>query len=468
MESLPSASARRTQNLQYDNLAPARTGASQSPSDTVTRLDLQSSNQPVYQAPPLLSLIFTPVNILYRIFAAVFSPLGALFPFLPRLLSRFNPNSYPAARTRNASGRRTLPPRDNAQRFIRELNEEYGEETHTLPFVESGFNLALDNAKSQLKYLLVILLSPEHDDTVSWVRSTLLSPQVKNFLRDHKNEVILWGGNVQDSEAYQAADHLRCTKFPFAALIVHTPDVSSTAMSVVCRATGPTTPSELVAKLGAAITSNNDALSRVRAQQSERLAAQNLRQEQDSAYERSLARDRERARQRREEETARAAAEKAALEAAAAAELRKRYAEQWRLARKKSVLPPPSTDDKTALRLRLRLPPAPDSEQPRTVTQRFSSESSLEEIYAFVECYDVEISKEGAADVDVEAPPADQYTHEYKFRLVTPTPRQVFEAEKGVNAKEKIGNGATVFVEALEEDDDDDDVDEDEDEGVTA
>ncbi|KKY20859.1 putative ubx domain protein [Phaeomoniella chlamydospora] len=449
MDSLPSTSARRTQNLQYDNVSPSRTPR-RPPGDTVTNVDLQSSHQPTYQAPLILSLLFTPFSILYRVISTVLSPLGTLFPFLPRLLSRFSPNGS-TSRPGNTSGRRTLAPRDNAQRFIRELAEEYGTSAQSLPFIESGFNLTLDNAKSQLKYLLVVLLSPEHDDTSHWVRNTLLSTQFLTFVRDHGSEIVLWGGNVQDSEAYQVADQLRCTKFPFAALIVHTPDVSSSAMSVVCRAAGSTTPSELVAKLATAITANNEALTRLRAQRSEQQAQRNLRQEQDSAYERSLARDRERARQRREEEAARAAAEKAALEHAAAEERRIHDEQLWRIWKKASLPPEPAND---FIRVRIRIPDPNDEANMRTVTRKFSTSAKVEDVYAFVECFDVDEgpSKEGHLE------DMSNFDFVYAFRLVSQLPpRTIYDVKTDEPVGKAIGNMVTLNVERVDEEEDDED-----------
>ncbi|KAH0133016.1 hypothetical protein KCU67_g16549, partial [Aureobasidium melanogenum] len=108
-------------------------------------------------------------------------------------------------------------------RFIRDFEEEYNVEPNTIPFFENGYAQAFDLAKRDLKYLLVILLSPEHDDTAPFVRDTLLSPQIKEFIQNHVSDMIVWAGSVQDSEAYQVANALNVTKFPFTGLIVHTP-----------------------------------------------------------------------------------------------------------------------------------------------------------------------------------------------------------------------------------------------------
>ena len=217
-------------------------------------------------------------------------------------------------------------------------------------------------------------MSPEHDDTNFWVRNTLLSREVVDFVREPQNNVLVWGGNVQDSEAYQIACSLRCTKLPFASVIAHTPDVSSTAMSVVGRIAGNTTPAEFVEKLRASIAQNKEALDRIRATRAEQQASRSIREQQDSAYERSLAIDRERARQRREAEAARLRAEQEERERRVASEQRELQAQQWRQWRAQSLPGEPNADVKDAVRVSIRLPYG------ERVVRKFGPEADIEEL----------------------------------------------------------------------------------------
>ena len=67
--------------------------------------------------------------------------------------------------------------------------------THgTLPFFEGGYAQAFDLAKRDLRYLVVVLLSPEHDDNSIFVRDTLLAPEFVAFVNDPSNNVTLWAG----------------------------------------------------------------------------------------------------------------------------------------------------------------------------------------------------------------------------------------------------------------------------------
>ncbi|ODH53294.1 hypothetical protein GX48_00490 [Paracoccidioides brasiliensis] len=455
MDTPPAYPSRITRNLMNgdDDDIPLSSYYARRTAELAPRITSQPVDQPVYRPPFLPAILFTPLSLLYKLLISSFRLFGALFPFLPRLLSNFAAAGVQGAR-RDTSGRRPLGPKDSALRFIREFEEEYG--SHAVPFLENGYNMALEKAHQELKYLLVILLSPEHDDTSSWIRDTILSKEVVDFINDSSNQILVWAGNVRDSEAYQVASGLRCTKFPFFGLIVHNPNVSATAMSVVAKASGFTTPSELIEKLRSAITQSQAPLDRVRATRAEQRASRTIRQEQDSAYERSLAQDRERARQRRAAEEARQREENEARERRAAAEKLARYLEQWKRWRVQSLPHEPPATDKQAVRLSIRLASGD------RVIRRFSGSADIEELYAFVECYDIlhadgdgsESSSSGASQ-----PPPDGFEHKYGFRLVSPMPRVVYEVNAGGSVGEKIGRGGTLLVETIDDDDDDDDDD---------
>ncbi|MCJ1304633.1 hypothetical protein MMC08_007446, partial [Hypocenomyce scalaris] len=228
--------------------------------DPAPRIVPQPENQTAYRPSLILSILFTPFNVLYRILSGSLGLLGYLFPFLPRLLSNLSSRNAGPSRRRNTTGRKPLSPRDTASRFAREFEEEYG--SHSLQFFENGYAQVYDLAKKDLKFLLVVLVSPEHDDTSTFIRETLLSQEVVDYINNPQNNIILWAGSVQDSEAYQVSNALNCTKFPFAAMIVHTPQDSSTSMSTVARITGLLPPPAFVARLQAAITQASGPLDR--------------------------------------------------------------------------------------------------------------------------------------------------------------------------------------------------------------
>lgn len=390
---------------------------------------------------PILSILFAPFKLLYRIFSGSFSLFGYLFPFLPRFLSVFSGRSSPTRSSLNTIGRRPLNPRDTAARFAREFEEEYG--AHSLHFFENGYAQAYDLAKKDLKFLLVILISPEHDDNSIFIRETLLTETTVNYLNDPQNNIILWAGNVQDSEAYQISTALNCSKFPFSALIAHTPQDSASTMSTIARISGLLPPSIYVPRLRTAIGQHSPILERVRATRVEQQAAQNLRNEQNSAYERSLAQDRERARLRREAENAKLEAEQEEL-AREKLELKKQLQEhEWKIWRAQQISAEPRPEEKAATRVSIRM------RSGERVIRKFAKTANVEELYAFVECYDIILSK---IHLEPTSQP-DGYKHEYNFRLVSPMPRIVYDLESKGTVGDRLGNNSTLIVESITSED---------------
>ncbi|KAI1178850.1 UBX domain-containing protein [Nemania sp. FL0916] len=419
------------------------------------------------RTPFLLSIIFAPFNLGYRAISTFFRTLAYFFTFLPPSI---RPRAITTSMTtgfRGSMGRRMLMPSDTAARFRREFEEEYGSDA--LPFFEGGFAQALDLAKRDLKFLLIVLMSPEHDDTESFTRDTLLAPEVVSFISDTANDIVLWGGNVLDSEAYQVAAEYNCTKFPFSCLVCLTPKEGSTRMSIVKRLAGPLSPATYLAEVQTAINKYAPDLAGVRAERTAHEVARNLRTEQDDAYERSLARDRERARQRKEAEAMAAESEKKALEAAEAAARRERQKQQWRRWRATTIAPEPpaSTNPKDVVRIALMMPAATGR-----IVRRFAATSTVEDLYAFVECYDMlttnpELNGEDAekralriqdqeengvidgedVDVDLPAEKPEGYVHDYGFSIASLMPRVAYPPDPTATLSKAIGRSGNLIVE---------------------
>ncbi|EMC92216.1 hypothetical protein BAUCODRAFT_151643 [Baudoinia panamericana UAMH 10762] len=444
----PSQSARRTETL-MDSIASPRSSTSRSrrnnnggggdgglePAPRVVPTPESQLTQPV---PFPFSLLLLPFNLTYAIFQRVLGTVGYIFPFIPRLLNRFY--SGRASQPSRDVRRRPLSPRDTAERFTREFEEEYGVEAGTVPFHPSGYASAFDMAKREVKYLLVLLLSPEHDDTAPFIRETLLSPSFLTYLKEPRNNLILWAGSLADAEPYQVASALNATRFPYVCLIAHTPSVSTTAMSKLVNSAGLVAPEELLGKLRSAMHSHDAQLERIRSQRREQLASRSLRQEQESAYERSLAADREKARRRREEEAEREKVEREEREREERRADEARKVAQWRRWRAQTIPSEPGVEVKDVVRISLRLPSG------ERVVRKFRAEAGVEELYAFVECYDL-LSGEAGDLSEKELQQPEGYRHEYQFRLVSPMPREVFEVEKGGTIRERIGRSGNLIVE---------------------
>jgi FAS-associated factor 2 len=400
----------------------------------------------LYQTPLLVSVLFAPFRFGYKLFAGLFKSIFYFLSFLPQA---FRPRFVASSISRGlkqTNGRRVTLPQETAQRFKRDFEEEYG--THDLPFFEGGHAQALDTAKKDLKFLLTVIISPEHDTTESFIRNTLLSPEVMNFINDPANNIILWGGNVLDSEAYQVAKEYNCVKYPFSCLVCLTPKEGSTRMGIVKRLVGPLSPGAYLAGIQNAITKYGPDLNGVRAERAAQEMARDLRSQQDSAYERSLAADRERARQKREASAAAAAAEKRALEEAEAAARLQELRRQWREWRATTIAPEPDAQAKDTVRLALNMPASSGAGR---VIRRFANRTTLEELYAFVECYD--LRQEGSENEKAAKP--EDYEHKYGFRIASVMPREAFEPSVTATVGEKMGRGGNLVVEELSPDEED-------------
>lgn len=449
MAALPREAARH-ENLQESLLMADFARASRGPggdrTDPAPRIVPQ---QPVTRRPHwFVGLLLAPFSFGWTTAASLFRTLFYVLAFLPAAL---RPRAITQGITegfKGTSGRRMLMPKDTASRFRREFDEEYG--VNELPFFEGGLAQAFDLAKKELKFLLVILLSPEHDDTESFVKDTLLDQSIVSFLKDPTNNIILWGGNVLDSEAYQASTEYNCTKFPFSAIICLTPKEGSTRMGIAKRISGPMTAETYLPEIQSTLEKHNSDLAGVRAERNAQEFARSLRTEQDSAYERSLAIDRERVRQRKEAAAAAEAAERRAQQEAVAAEALEKKRQQWKVWRATMILPEPPASDKSIVRVALKMPEASGAGR---LVRRFPQDAPLEELYAFVECYDVQTEGEVTKPSD--------YEHEYMFRIASTLPREVYEANKTDTLGEKIGRSGNLIVEAVAEVSDDEESDAD-------
>ncbi|KAL9611513.1 MAG: hypothetical protein Q9167_003837 [Letrouitia subvulpina] len=437
---IPAQTAQRETLL---NGSPRFRGQSRGPfRDPAPRIVPQSETRSIHRVPFILSLFLTPFNLLYQLLSRSVRLFNYIFPFLPRLLPGRSNRISQERRQQDVSGRRPLSSKETASKFARQFEEEYG--TNSLPFFEGSYAQAYDLAKRDLKFLLVVLISPEHEDTSSFVRTTLLSQEVTSYISNPRNKVILWAGDVQDAEAYQVSTALNCTKFPFAAVVAHTPQDSSTSMSTIARISGLVPPVSFISRLQTVINRHSTVLDQTRIARNEQQAARDLREEQNSAYERSLAQDRERARQRRDEEEGRIRAEQEEKAKVEADELNTRKLEQWRKWRAQSILQEPEPDIKEVTRVSIRMTSG------ERVVRRFSVDTDLEELYAFAECYDI-LEQQNLTTVQK---PGD-YNHSYGFRLVSPIPRTVYSLADGGTIGNKIGRSGNLLVELIDDEDDD-------------
>lgn len=361
-------------------------------------------------------LLSFPLTVGYKAFDGLYFLLSKLFPRL------FGYPPAPAVPTKS---------------IVEQFEETYG--NTGLSLYKQGFSAAFEAARKDFKYLVVVLES-ETDADEQFNRQVLTDARVAEFLNNE--ETVLWLGSTS-GEGSAVAKSLRVQTFPTVVLIGAAPKSRTSfgvTMKVLAYIHGETDPAMLVQALREQTERHHPKRMALVLDRQEREAERRLRDEQNAAYERSLQADREREKQRSEESArlekealeAQFAAEKAALEAEKAQqekeslqELQKQW-KLWRAGQLNSSTAEPS-NEKTA-RVAIRLLSG------NRIIHNFASSQTLEDIYAYVECYD--FLNDSSLEKFPLSPP-ENYTHEYKFQLASAMPRQVLLADKGTLVKDE-------------------------------
>lgn len=432
------------------------------------------------------TVLFFPFTLSYKVVNTLFYFLSTIFPFLPRFTGY-----YPANRSATHSVQKVYDPKDTAAKVIRAFEETYGEKE--IKFYEGGFAQAFDEAKRELKFLLVLLQSDEHDATSTFNKQILTDPKVVEFLKQRSSSTIVWLGNVANSEGLQISESLKCTTFPFVLLLAPAPKSPRSSVVVIkslVKLEGEDSPGlNNVDSFISAIEEKMEAHMPVRAtllyDKQEREMERRLREEQDEAYQRSLEQDRERARKLKEEKLNKELKEREQKakeeEEARQRELFQKNRRNWRLWRIAQLGPeydavtpvgsPAGNSAATrAARINIR---APDGTR---IIHKFKGDQTLDDIYAFWDCHELmeELSAEELQDLytspEKYPKPTSDYVHTYDFALVSSMPRKDIPASTTTKICEEkaIWPSGTLLVESTEdssdeeEDDDQDDNSDDE------
>ncbi|KAF8066841.1 hypothetical protein FPV67DRAFT_1211834 [Lyophyllum atratum] len=468
------------------------------------------STTSLYQlARPFLTIFAYPFHILSNIFRFIFGILRIPVPqFRFSSLNFYRP--LPRRPSRTVGG--------GPDRWVRELEEETGavsigtaradasttatdmagpstltarprgfdDSTKFLPdFTLGSYDEALRICQRDARIGCIILVSEEHDDVPEFKRSTLTDPDFVKLL--HENNVVVWGGDVRDQEAWGAAEKLQATTYPFVAFLAlqprRSPASSSSSRSstpapnltVLSRHQGPSTAGgptsahtlsgHLTTQLLPRVT---PFLDRIHQTQRERERDRRLREEQDLAFRETARRDRERIEGKMEEERR----QKESLRLEAEQEEKRRQREQERKREKERRVEwrrwerrvqAASREPEKGMRVAVRLPTG------GRVIRAFAPEQTLTALYAFVDAQlvpsgmdaqeDPVTSPEGDAwdSVDLEKclerqiSKAEDAREWWGFQLASAYPRKEIRWERGVRIGEveALRGGGQVVVEMV-------------------
>ncbi|KAJ1966094.1 Ubx domain-containing protein [Dipsacomyces acuminosporus] len=391
---------------------------------------------------------------------------------------------------------------DDAARFKLAFEEQFG--THHPPFFQGTYARALEAARREFKYLVVVLWSKEHDDS-NLIGQALTNPDLVSFLSESR--FIVWMGDVSCGEAAHVADTLSASAYPFIALaalkfqtlpgassglngrfrlqvvsridgLPH-PEATSSAHATDAAVPASARPSadddtgpdsvdgiarSLLRLISGPVERHDQALNAARREQENRDAVRRLREQQDEAYQASLARDRERERQAREQAEGERIAQEQEEAQRREEERLKEISERWKWAtfarlQHEEKASEQKQDKGEMGKLNLRL------ESGKRIVKMFPANATMQQLFDFVETREVASQWEEAkttpygSDVDAIQSP-EGYQHEYDFILVSQFPRVVFE-DRSVGLKEALSAkgmwpSATLIVEPIFENEDED------------
>ncbi|KAI9316235.1 hypothetical protein BX666DRAFT_1859486, partial [Dichotomocladium elegans] len=261
-----------------------------------------------------------------------------------------------------------------------------------------------------------------------------------------EHNMLVWGGNVRETEAFNVASTLQATTYPFMAVIALQQAAGSTVMkmAMVERIEGLVTAGRVIHRLETVIQRYSASMNRLLLEREQREMERRLRQEQDQAYRDSLKADQAKERQARE---AREAAARAEEEAKRAVQERLELAEKRKqhvryLCRTLEDEPDATSTDNIA-RLSFRLA---DGDR---VIRKFRGDAPLESMYKFVEAYP--LLKSGEDVTDAEAPV--EYSHKYQFTIISPFPRMIYDpsSSRTIAEEKSLWPSATLIVDVDDE-----------------
>ncbi|XP_041360810.1 FAS-associated factor 2-like [Gigantopelta aegis] len=269
--------------------------------------------------------------------------------------------------------RNVTDPLGDVMKFIRSFEEKYGSD-HPV-FYHGTYSQALNDAKRELKFLLVYLHGDDHEDTDEFCRKTLCSERMYDFVA---SRVLFWACSTNSPEGYRVSQALRENTYPFLALVV----LRDNRMTVVAKIEGLIVDTgDLVTRLENIMRDNEGSLIAARADREERSFNQTLRLQQDEAYLESLKADQEKERKKREEREKQEVLEQ---------RVRDEEYERLRLMEEREnrkhdlmreIPDEPAPDDPDAIRIMLKVPSGIRLER------RFLKSQSLKYLYYYVFCH---------------------------------------------------------------------------------
>jgi FAS-associated factor 2 len=138
-----------------------------------------------------------------------------------------------------------------------------------------------------MKYMLCVLVSPDHDDTQTFCTRVLFSPELIELI--NSRGIVVWIGSVRDAESFEISQTIGVPGYPFMALFAPT----SSKLTLVQTFVGYVEVQQVIDTVVRVQLQAQTLVEAQRRERSERESGRTIRQMQDEAYQASLRADRE-------------------------------------------------------------------------------------------------------------------------------------------------------------------------------
>lgn len=268
---------------------------------------------------------------------------------------------------RNDDRRLVTDPLGDVMGFINNYQSRFN--PHPV-FYQGTYAQALNDAKNELRFLIVYLHCESATETQNFCRTTLADAEVIQYINTH---ALFWGCSVESAEGWRVAQSVGGRRYPLLCVVC----VRDHRMTVVARSEGACSAQQLLQRLRCVVSDNEPHLAAARADRVEREVTVRLRAAQDEAYAESLAADQEKERRRAADRAAREAREHEDLQRRQEEEMHKQQLVEARAAMAANLPPEPALGSSTVVLL-IRLPGG------ERLTRRFSHLHTTQDLYDFV------------------------------------------------------------------------------------
>ncbi|KAK9709010.1 UBX domain [Popillia japonica] len=263
-------------------------------------------------------------------------------------------------------------PLEDVRSFIKAYEEKYSS-VHPV-FYQGTYSQVLNDAKRELKFLLVYLHKDDAVDTPLFCRDTLSHIDVVMYVNTH---FFFWGCNVSSGEGSKVSQLYKPSHFPFVAVVV----LRDGRMTIVSRMEGYCEAALFVQRLTNVVREFDVNLRQARQDRMAQNLNRSIRAHQDEAFLESLRADQEKDRQREEQKRLLEEAERQKESEALEEQRRKEQIARDKIDSREKVPIEPDESHPDAIHLVIKLPCGV------RINRRFLKSHSMEAIFYFVYCH---------------------------------------------------------------------------------